>query len=276
MRLVHLSDLHYQLDWRSRSWWSSGWRGAPGRFELHGLGRLERFAEARERIVRLVDAALAAEADQVIVTGDLTALGDELELIEVRRLLEPLSSAGKLVAIPGNHDRYTERGTERRFERVFADLLQSEPTGSGEPWPFVKLFGARFALVGLDSTRVSGWSHYFVGRVGAPQLDALGRLLDDPRLAGRTLVVLVHHGAHGPSGAFHWRESGLLDGERLVHVLRDRPAVVLHGHSHDRYWLRAGEGLPHRFGGGSSTERPGYWTIDLQDHRSVEARAHAL
>ncbi|MBK7857845.1 MAG: metallophosphoesterase [Archangiaceae bacterium] len=270
MRLVHLSDLHHQLDWRQRSWWSSGWRGAPGRFELHGLKRLERFAQARERITRLVDAALEAEPDQVLLTGDLTALGDPTELGEVRALLAPLIDSGKLLVIPGNHDRYTDAPGARHFERVFADLL------GDEGWPSVKLVGERFAVVGLDSTRVWGWGHYLFGRIGAAQLGALRRLLDSPRLAGRTVLVMVHHGPHGPSGGFDWRESGLLDAGALLEVLRDRPVVVLHGHSHHRYWHRAGSGAPHRLGAGSSTEQQGYWELELDDHLRLEAAARPL
>ncbi len=277
-RLFHLSDLHHQLDWRARSLGSTGWRGLIGRVELHGMGRLARFAGARDTISRLVERALESNADHVLLTGDLTALGDEVELGEARALLEPLISAGRLVVIPGNHDRYTEAPHERRFERVFRDLLHSELDGFSDAsgWPFVKLLGDRHALVGLDTTRVSGWSHYFVGRTGPAQLGALTRLLDDPRLSGRTVLVLAHHGPHGPSGRFHWRESGLLDGDALLEALRDRPVVLLHGHSHHRYWHRAEGAHPHRFGGGSSTERPGWWQIELDDHRYVEAEMGRL
>jgi len=277
-RFIHLSDLHHQLDWRSRPWGSTGWRGLPGRFELHGMGRLARFAGAREKIERLVEHALASGADRVLLTGDLTALGDEAELTEARALLEPLAAAGKLTLIPGNHDRYTSATGERRFERVFGDWLGSdlpEHAGAGG-WPFVKLLGDRHALVGLDSTHVSGWSHYFFGRVGEPQLGALARLLDDPRLSRRTVLVLVHHGPHGPSGRFDWRESGLLDAGALLRVLEGRPVVLLHGHSHHRYWHKLGGAHPHRIGGGSSTEHAAWWQIDVDDHRYVEATAGLL
>ena len=68
---------------------------------------------------------LALAPDRVIVTGDLTALGDEDELRRARALLEPFIAAGLLVVIPGNHDRYTD-GRGRAFEVVFRDLLQSD------------------------------------------------------------------------------------------------------------------------------------------------------
>lgn len=280
LRLAHLSDLHHQIDWRQRSLWSSGWRGAPGRFELHALGRLRRFAGVGERIARLVEQVLALAPDRVILTGDLTALGDEAELRHARALLEPLIATGLLVVIPGNHDRYTDAPRARVFERVFADLLTSDlpelATTGG--WPFVKLLGDRHALVGLDSTRVHSWGHYVVGRLGARQLAALARVLEHRALEGRTVLLLVHHGPAGPTGAFDWGESGLIDAPALLRTIAHRPVVLLHGHSHQRYWHRARHGRPHLIGGGSSTEgtRSGFWEVHLDDHRALEAVAHPL
>ncbi|HSP20155.1 MAG TPA: metallophosphoesterase [Myxococcaceae bacterium] len=277
LRLAHLSDLHHQIDWRERSLWSSGWRGAPGRFELHALGRLRRFAGVGQRIAKLVEQVLGLAPDRVILTGDVTALGDESELRHARALLEPFIAAGLLVVVPGNHDRYTDRRS-RAFEVVFADLLKSDlPELADERgYPFVKLVGERHALVGLDSTRVQGWSHYVVGRLGTSQLRALERVVEHPLLQGRTLVLLAHHGPTGPSGGFDWNESGLLDAAALLRGLRDRPVVLLHGHSHQRFWHRARHGRPHLIGGGSSTERPGFWEVTVDDHRALEAVAHPL
>ena len=277
LRLAHLSDLHQQIDWRKRSLWSSGWRGVPGRFELHALGRLRRFAGVEQRIARLVDQVLALGPDRVVVTGDLTALGDEQELRVARSLLEPFIAAGLLVVIPGNHDRYTDaRGSA--FEVVFGDLLQSDlPDLADERgYPFVKWVGERHALVGLDSTRVQGWSHYVVGRLGDRQLRRLARVLEHPAMEGRTVLLLVHHGPAGPSGAFDWNESGLIDAGALLRTIRQRPVVLLHGHSHQRYWHRARPGRPHLIAGGSSTERPGFWEVQVDDHRALEAVAHPL
>jgi 3',5'-cyclic AMP phosphodiesterase CpdA len=277
LRLAHLSDLHHQIDWRTRSLWSSGWRGAPGRFELHALGRLRRFAGVEQRIARLVDQVLALAPDRVIVTGDLTALGDEQELRVARTLLEPFIAAGLLVVIPGNHDRYTDARSSA-FEVVFGDLLKSDlPELADERgYPFVKLVGDRHALVGLDSTRVQGWSHYVVGRLGLDQLRRLARVLEHSTMAGRTVLLLAHHGPAGPSGAFDWNESGLIDAGELLRTIRHRPVVLLHGHSHHRYWHRARYGRPHLIAGGSSTERPGFWEVHVQDHHALEAVAHPL
>jgi hypothetical protein len=181
------------------------------------------------------------------------------------------------VVIPGNHDRYTDsRGSA--FEVVFRDLLTSDlPELADERgYPFVKLVGEHHALVGLDSTRVQGWSHYVVGRIGVEQLRRLARVLEDPLLAGRTVLLLAHHGPAGPSGAFDWNESGLIDAAALLRTIEHRPVVLLHGHSHHRFWHRARPGRPHLIAGGSSTERPGFWEVHVDDHRALEAVAHPL
>ena len=279
-RLVHLSDIHLQIDWRQRSLWSSGWRGAPGRFELHGLGRLRRFHGVHDRIRRLLDAVMKREPDHVLLTGDLTALGDATEFSQVRSLFAPLLAEGRLTVVPGNHDRYTDAPGARGFERIFADVLKSDLPQYADTrgYPFVKLLGKRLAIVGLDSTRVNSWGHYVLGRLGQTQLRTLTRVLDDPQLSGRTLLVLTHHGPAGPSGSFDWRESGLIDAAALMRRLRGKSVVVHHGHSHHRYWHPAREGAPHVFGGGSSTEgsRAGFWQVEIDSHRLLEATAHPL
>jgi hypothetical protein len=93
-------------------------------------------------------------------------------------------------------------------------------------------------------------------------------------MKGRTVLVLSHHGPFGPRRKFDWRESGLIDARGLLDVLRGRHVVLHHGHSHHRYWHRADGGAPHVFGGGSATDRgtEGFWQLELDDHRALEAR----
>lgn len=278
-RIIHISDLHEQLDWRRRSWFSSGWRGALGRVELHGFGRMKRFEGVRARIEQMVDDLHALTADHVVLTGDVSAMGHEDEVGVVEELLRPLLRAGRLTVIPGNHDRYTDRPESRVFERIFGPYLRSDlpEFAVHGPYPFVKLVGNHLAFIGLDSTRVAGLSQYFVGRIGAAQLAAAHKAMKHPALARRTVFLLTHHGPFGPSGHFDWTHSGLLDSEGVLELTQANAAVVLHGHSHHRYWHRADAANPHVLCGGSSTElgREGYWVIDFDDALALEARAYA-
>lgn len=246
----------------------------PGRLELHAFGRFDRFASATASWNRILEDISALDVDHVLFTGDLTAMGDEHEFLAIHDSLLHLLREKRLTVIPGNHDRYTDAPEARHFERLFGQHLASDlpEYADAHGYPFVRLLGNDTAVVGLDSTRVTGWSQYVVGRLGAPQLQALQRVLDDPRVAGRTVHVLSHHGPLSPDGRREWRESALIDGPELLAVLADRPVMLHHGHSHVRSWQRASAGA-HLFGGGSSTEpgRDGYWMLDVDDHQRFEA-----
>lgn len=239
------------------------------------MGRLKRFSAGSSLWRRIIDDIDALEVDHVLLTGDLTAMGDGAEFEAVHASLAHLASEGRLTVVPGNHDRYTDTPEQRHFERVFASQLTSAiPEHADEKgYPFVRLLGEDVALIGLDSTRVPGWSQYVVGRLGPVQLAALERILDDPRLAGRTVHILSHHGPLSPQGRREWQESALIDGPALLAILQGRDVLLHHGHSHVRSWQRAGRERPHLFGGGSSTEpgREGYWVLDVEDHRTLEA-----
>lgn len=275
MRFIHLSDIHHQVDWSARSWASTGAQGVLGRIELHGFGRLTRFKDASSQWRRLLDDVDAHQPDHVLLTGDLTAMGHPDELGWMRETIEPLLRAGRLTLIPGNHDRYV---APRAFEATFADALRSDlPELADEHgYPFVKLLGEDTALVGLDSTRVSGWSQYFVGRLGAAQLTALSRVLEHPRVRHRTVHVLSHHGPLSSDGRREWIESALIDGPQLLRLISKHRVVLHHGHAHRRSWHRRTEARPHLIGAGSSTEpgRAGFWAIDARDHSEVEATFH--
>ncbi len=277
LRLVHLSDVHVQLDWRHRSFASTGWRGALGRVELHGLGRLARFAQAKQQLERLAEELSRESWEHAVLTGDLSAMGHEDELGLAREVLEPWLREGRLTVIPGNHDRYTDAPGRRVFERVFAPYLASAlpEHADAQGYPFVRLVGEEAAVVGLDSTRVGALGQYVVGRLGRAQLLALGRVLDDPRLAGRTVHVLSHHGPFGPRGTFDWAHSGLVDWRLLLSTLAGRPVVFHHGHSHRPAWHRRTAHRPHLVCGGSSTQpgREGYWLVEVDGADRVEAHA---
>lgn len=276
VKLVHLSDVHLQLDWRQRSLRSTGWRGLLGRIELQAFGRMHKFALAQSRLQELLARPEAQRADQLVVTGDLSSLGDEQELAIAQELFDPWARAGRLALVPGNHDRATDKPEARAFERVFKAQLETEQhkvvDGAGYPW--VRLLGTKHALVGLDSTRVPGIAHYFVGRLGGAQLSALRDILDSDALRGRTVLLMLHHGPTGPGGKFSWKESALLDAKKLQALIDRRDVVVLHGHSHVRFWWPPHGGQPHVLGGGSSTEpgRDGAWAIEVHDRLRVDAR----
>ncbi|WP_134679563.1 metallophosphoesterase family protein [Paracoccus ravus] len=99
-RIIHLSDLHFGF-------------------------------ERRELIEPLLDLVNGAEANLVVVTGDLTHRGRSSQFARARAFLRRIEAP--LIAVPGNHDIPLYRLTDRmmqpylRYRRSIADEL--EPIG---------------------------------------------------------------------------------------------------------------------------------------------------
>ncbi|MBI5542982.1 MAG: metallophosphoesterase [Deltaproteobacteria bacterium] len=268
MRLIHLSDVHVQIDYASLPLRRYGWRRAVAQLEWVGLRRAQRFHNALGALKQIVHEIQELRPDHVLLTGDLTALAVEEEFACARAALEPIARPGLLTVIPGNHDRYTSHAMAgRRFERHFADLLRSDlPAYPGSRgYPFVRLVGGELAVIGLDSTRLAPVPGLSFGSVGGEQRRALARLLDDPAVRDRWICVLVHHAPLHRSGRPDRVSHGLLDGGELLRMLAGRRCTLHHGHVHHRFWHRAVPGRPDVFDAGSSTERghEGYWLMDL-------------
>lgn len=128
-------------------------------------------------------AALAAvertgiHPDAIVITGDLTDLGEPTAYRRLRELVEPVADrlGAPVVWVAGNHD---ERPAMR--EGLF-DIVGTEEPITGV-WD---LGGLR--LVALDST-VPGWHH---GELGPDQLDWLRGILAQPAPLGT--ILALHH-----------------------------------------------------------------------------------
>jgi len=142
------------------------------------------------------------------------------------------------------------------------------PAHGGDPrrdYPFVRLLGDEAAVVGLCSARVPRLPGEAFGVVGGAQRRRLTALLQHPALAGRAILVVVHHAPRRRDGRPDGRLHGLLDADALLELLPGPRFAVLHGHLHERFHHPATATRPHLFGAGSSTQRgiEGYWLIDV-------------
>ena len=237
MRIAHFSDLHL-LSLAGVS---------PLRFlnkRLTGWAnlRLKRKSIHRAAYVRAIAREVTRHGvDHVVITGDLTNLALESEFALVREVLE--SDLGvapsEVTIVPGNHDVYTRgASSSRRFERFLAPYLRSDlpdlavDTPAGR-FPVVKLRG-KAAIVGLSSA-VPRPPFVAAGEIGPSQLDALTRILDRPELAGRTIVLALHHPPRNEWSPHKLYLEGLRDAEALLVCLRSMPrGLILHGHLHRR------------------------------------------
>lgn len=276
MRFVHCSDVHITGDYL-RAPLKLGWRRWVAMLELSVGGRGRAFREA-PRTLAAISRAAEAEGAHLIVSGDLTAYALHEEFEGARRALgEPAGDPHRCTVVPGNHDTFTPGSVRTgRFQRYFGHLLASDlPEHCREgAFPFVRLLGEgedAAAVIGLCSARLPLLPGLSFGRVGKAQLAGLAALVADPRLAGRPVLVVVHHAPLTHAGLADRAHHGLADAEELLALLPGPRFAVLHGHIHQRYHHAATPARPHLFGAGSSTQAgiEGYWVIETRAGRVV-------
>ncbi|MGO8971475.1 MAG: metallophosphoesterase family protein [Myxococcaceae bacterium] len=279
MRYLHCSDVHVTDDYAAKAWLRLGWRRWIAMAELQLGGRARRFAHAEETLRQIARDAESLAVDHLVLSGDVTAYAMPEEFTRARAALAPwVEAPGRASVIPGNHDRYTPGALcSRRFERSFSQLLSSDipELAVEDGFPVVRLLGETDAVVGLCSARVPRFPGLSFGVIGGPQLGALQRLVAHPRLAGRAVLVAVHHAPQKANGQPDRLTHGLVDAEKLLALLPGPRFAVLHGHIHHRFHHPATAVRPHIFGAGSSTEAgdEGYWVIETAGGQVTSARA---
>jgi 3',5'-cyclic AMP phosphodiesterase CpdA len=276
MKILHLSDLHFQTEYPFRSWLSLGWRRIAAQAEFGLLGRGKLFARVGEVVAQILAAAERLGVEHLVVSGDLTALALPQEFEAAREALSSWSD--RMTIVPGNHDRYTPAAArDAAFERAFDAALRSDlPEHRAEgAFPTVRLLGEEVAVVGLSSARVPLFPGIAAGFVGTRQREALARILADRRVRDRAVLVAVHHAPLRPSARADFPTHGLLDGGKILALAATAGVFALcHGHIHERYRL-AGPGRLSLFCAGSSTQagQEGFWLFDIARTgiRSAEA-----
>jgi 3',5'-cyclic AMP phosphodiesterase CpdA len=278
VKILHFSDIHIQVD-NKTPLWRMGWRRAMHQFEFSFLGRARKFERARQTVQRIIADAERLDVDHAVLSGDLTALGMPEEFRLAREALGSLATNGRLTIVPGNHDRLSWRDL-RAFEEHFGDLCTSDLPEYQRPGPFpaVRLIGSDLAVVGLDSSRLPPFVGLVYGKVHGEQFDSLKAILADPRMAGRAILVVVHHAPRTRDGGKDLWTQRLFDDEKLLALLPGPRHALLFGHVHDRFWHRATEKTPHLFGAGSSTQAgmTGYWLIETNEGVVTDAQAVTL
>jgi 3',5'-cyclic AMP phosphodiesterase CpdA len=222
VRLAHCSDLHLLsldgtrwLDFANKRW-------IGGMNLLTNRGR-HYHTEAFEDMV--ADFAVAG-IDHVVCTGDVTNLAFEQEFRYAKERFDRIGlGATNVTVLPGNHDSYVKEGQAHFYTTPDAGWAWPD----GEPWPVVRVRGT-LALIGLTTSRKTPWFTAY-GVVGDEQLARLDQVLGDPRLAGLTRVVAIHHPPAGKRARSVIR--GLRDHEAFGAVIAKHGAeLVLHGHEH--------------------------------------------
>jgi 3',5'-cyclic AMP phosphodiesterase CpdA len=239
LRIAHVSDLHVL---------------APLGVELRRIlfdKRITGYANLvmkrarvyrRDYLLSVLEAA-AADADHLVVTGDITNLSLEAEYEEACRLLGNIARTKEVTVVPGNHDIYLPAiHRERRFPHHFGAFAASDLPAlaldlQAGRYPSVKLRGPA-AIIGLTSA-IPRPPFVSAGYVGRDQLAALARVLEHPEVRRRTPVVLVHHSPFDSRFRLEQLRSGLVDASALRRALSPLArGLILYGHLHIRRHTR--------------------------------------
>jgi 3',5'-cyclic AMP phosphodiesterase CpdA len=209
--------------------------------DLHlGAGRA-----AAEAARRLCAALLSVRVHRVLVTGDVTHRGLRAELETFQDAFSPLLEQGRVIVVPGNHDRL---GDDVASALMTGPRVQAEDHGG--------LFVVRFDSTGPHNRR---WfdSH---GRMDEEDVSAICQALERAPAGALRLLLLHHHLLKLPDD--HFMESvmtrlgfpnaaELTRGSELVARLQRRCDLVLHGHRHQPWEIESG--ALRIFNGGCST-----------------------
>jgi 3',5'-cyclic AMP phosphodiesterase CpdA len=229
--LAHLSDIHLSPLPRARR------RDLLNKRMLGYVNwhRGRKYVHRREILDLVTRDIVEQKPDHIAVTGDLVNLGLPEEFLRAAEWLHHLGPAGKVTAIPGNHDAYVrlhpEAGTHHWRPYMESDaageLLFPTPPSR---FPFVRRFGD-VALIALSSA-IPTMPFIAAGKVGSLQRDLLGNVLDRLKQAELFRVVLIHHPPLRVQAGWH---RGLRDAGKFKRVLQRHGAeLVLHGHNHEQ------------------------------------------
>jgi 3',5'-cyclic AMP phosphodiesterase CpdA len=279
VKVLHFSDIHVQVNYAAIPFARLGWRRSLAQVEFRLLRRANKFKDAAATVRRIVSASQEMQVDYAVLSGDLTGLGMPEEFRAAREALGPLAVPERLALVPGNHDRFT-RDDVHAFDDVFGDLCVSdmpEHQLAGR-FPYVRLVGTELAVIALDTSQLAPFPGFVFGSVRGPQFDALKAILADSRLAGRAVLVVVHHAPRTSGGGCDLPTHRLLAADRLMSLIPGPRHALLFGHIHQRYWHRATDRSPHLFGAGSSTQAgvTGYWIIEIQGGLVTDAHPVTL
>lgn len=227
--------------------------------DLH-VSRRKAAAENRrlQRIVGWLRKRYAANRPHVILSGDITNNGSEVEYHNAVEILAPLRDDGfPLVTCPGNHDVGPAGNSFSIAARVYFQQymlgklmgIDAATTAShvlDEYYPMVTQLDDA-VLIGLDSAHQE--DHLASGRVGAKQRAALCAELAQVPAGKRTLIYVHHH------PFVHGRAMRMIDGKELLDDLAGKVDVLCFGHKHKwKTWVNE-HNIPIVGASGKTTKR---------------------
>jgi 3',5'-cyclic-AMP phosphodiesterase len=223
-RIAHISDVHVLGSQSTRS--STRYRLAT---KFVNWGRAPDPDARARKLARALAAVKAAGADQLVISGDLTEIGEPSEYERFAEILHDAKLPPESITlVPGNHDMYTAPdGWKKALE---GPLSAFESASASTPDAVVER--GDFVLLPIDSSCFQSLA-FSGGQFTGAAASAIERRLDDESFRHKALVVVMH-----PPPAKHFTPiMQLMDGFRgcaqLLDLLARHPRLsLLHGHLH--------------------------------------------
>jgi Icc protein len=224
-RIAHLSDVHI-LDARTSSS-TSRYRFAT---KLVSLGRKVDPLLRSRRLARALEAAKASGADHIVISGDLTEVGEDVEFEHFAEILHNAKlPEDSVTLVPGNHDAYTAanawtramNGPLARFAKASAHTHMPGKIVDRGPVVFLPIDTSCFQTMARSS-----------GEFTKATAEAVERRVSDPGLRDKALVLVLHHPPFHPHRVLKWID-GLRGCAEVLDLLARHPRLqLLHGHLH--------------------------------------------
>lgn len=231
MKFVHFGDMHV---WSPRlhlqEWYEpKRWLGPLNL----ALRRARKFPPAYR--LPAIDAIRNEDADTVFFSGDFTTFSLREEFIMAAALFEHIleKTQGRLIAIPGNHDRYTSGSVQAGYLEHFLTFLPKERVST-------RKLAMRLTIVSVDHAYPMKIRSN--GRITDEVHRELEETLDKMRRTNQNVILMGHFPYACPPGHAETWEHRLLGEERLAALVREyKPKIYLHGHKHVRWAFRPPE-----------------------------------
>ena len=223
-RIAHLSDVHTLDPAHRRS--SARYRFAT---KFVSLGRPVDARGRARKLMRGLAAAKASGADHVVITGDLTEIGDASEFEYFADLLaDARMPEDGVTLVPGNHDAYTTNGAWRRaLEGPLKRYALASATEAGKV-----VDRGSVAFLPIDTSYFQSMARS-AGTITPDAARAVQARIEDPGLRDKTIVLVMHHPPLVRHNALTQWIDGLRGFRHVLDMLTLHPRVqILHGHMH--------------------------------------------
>ena len=221
-----------------------------------------------QRMQEVVQKAISVSPEMLLLSGDFSTIAMPKEFEEAMAYLKPLSQkVASVLAVPGNHDRYTFSATRNRLaKRYLQDWMPSQ-------FPAMLPITKKWSVLALDSAVPRCISSR--GKLGDKQINDAIRLLDATP-DGHGVIVLCHYAIGNPPAFSRMKHNHQLQEQQAVVDFLGRSAkrihiIFAHGHVHYPWAWPREEGF-FDLNSGSPTmsdqhfpHGQGFWELNLCD-----------